>query len=297
MPRTSPGTSIQIEQRGPINLRAATPQQTTQSFNYYPSSIVRSSMNRLREKKEMESDVQLSLTGKKIEVESIEQLSLVLDGVSEIPESSVTLIQTALEEHTTSVVKNIFPAIHFDSTILLLSATPNQENPKRNLRPGSQEVPSVTIIYNELVEFERVRGTENMKASTLASLAFQTRHDRQVFINKIHKMPFNDGDNNILQSLVGVSTVVLPPTQSPSSSPSKAPVPTLAPVSKIDEPSSKNDLLTIFGDGMAKEVSTPSALDDNVPTSTVPIVVIICWVVIGLGLLGGAVIIILKKRR
>merc|ERR1712154_168749 len=136
-----------------------------------------------------------------------------------------------------------------------------------------------------------------MKASTLASLAFQTPHDRQVFVNKIHEIPSNDGDNIILQSLVGVSTVAFPPTQAPSSSPSKAPVTTLAPVGKSDESSTENDLLTTFGDGMVEEVSTSSVSGDDVPLSTVSIVVIICWVAIGLGLLGGAVMIIIVKKR
>merc|ERR1711934_588834 len=225
-------------------------------------------------------------------MESIEQLSLVLEGIREIPQSSVISVQTALEEHTTHIVKTIFPAIHFDSTVRLLSVTSNDGNSeppgnrKRNLRPGNHEVPSVTIVYNELVEFVRVPGTENMEASTLASLAFLTPHDRQIFVDKFHEILPNDGDNTVLQSLVGVSTVALPPTQSPTPSPSKAPVLTLAPSGHIHESSTENDLLSIFGDGMVEEVSASSVSGSNARKrmSAVFIALIICWVAIGLGI-------------
>jgi len=248
------------------------------------------------EKNKVESDVQMVLIEEKKEVESIEQLSLVLEGISNIPQSSVILVQTALEEHTTQIVNTIFPAIHFDSTVQLLSVTSNDIS-KRNLRPSSQGVPSVTIIYNELVEFVQVPGTENMKASTLASLAFLTHHDRQIFVDKFHEIIANDGDNNTLQSLVGVSTVALPPTLSPTPSPSEAPVPTLAPSGHIYE-SSKNDVVSIVGDSMVEEVSVTSVSDSTAekPMSVVFISLIICCVAIGIGIIVGIMIIMLQKR-
>merc|ERR1711907_719300 len=78
----------------------------------------------------------LQRMGMKEGMESIEQLSLILEGVGKLPESCMIVIQTALEEHTTSIVKSIYPDIHFHSTIRLLSVTSNDIS-KRNLRPLS----------------------------------------------------------------------------------------------------------------------------------------------------------------
>ena len=224
---------------------------------------------------------------------SIEQLSLVLEGVSEIPESSIKSIEVALEEHTNSVVATILPALHFHSTIWVVSMTAN-DKASRNLRPEQgPSVHSVTIVYNELVEFELLNGTEDLKASTLASLGFQTPHDRVQFVNKIHN-EFSNGDP-ILQSLVGVSMVALPPSPSPTASPTESPVPIIAPSSiSNDKKESGNDILTIFGEVNEEDPNITPAYGS---VSYVSIILIICWVAIGIGLLGGAAVLVLFALR
>jgi len=225
--------------------------------------------------------------GEKEGMESIEQLSLILEGVGKIPESCVIVIQTALEEHTTSIVKSIYPDIHFHSTIRLLSVTSNDIS-KRNLRPSSQGVPSVTIIFNELGEFQPAPGTENMKGSTFASLAFQTPKYRQAFVNKIHEI----SSTNMLQSLVGVSTVTRSPTILSSSNNPEVPVPTTSRPTddESDESPADNDLSAIIGDGMLEDADGPSTSKDDLPMSVMFIAVII-----GLGLITGAVAVMVKR--
>jgi len=170
-----------------------------------------------------------------VETGSVEDLSIVLEGVNgEIPASTLTLIQTVLEEHTNTVVSRLFPTIHFHSTIQIMLVSPNnnQATRKRNLRllldqqeqQQQQEAlhpqPSVTIQYNEVIKFKRLYGMEDLNGNTLASLALQTPDDREEFVNKIHHTLNND--DPVLQSIVSVSEVELPPTISPSSSPTSA---------------------------------------------------------------------------
>jgi len=170
-----------------------------------------------------------------VETGSVEDLSIVLEGVNgEIPASTLTLIQTVLEEHTNTVVSRLFPTIHFHSTIRIMLASPNNNKAtrKRNLQllldqqqqQQQQEAlhpqPSVTIQYNEVIKFKRLYGMEDLNGNTLASLALQTPDDREEFVNKIHHTLNND--DPVLQSIVSVSEVELPPTISPSSSPTSA---------------------------------------------------------------------------
>jgi len=136
-----------------------------------------------------------------VETESVEDLSIVLEGLNgDIPASTLTLIQTVLEEHTNTVVSRLFPTIHFHSTIQIMLVSPNnnQATRKRNLRllldqqeqQQQQEAlhpqPSVTIQYNEVIKFKRLYGMEDLNGNTLASLALQTPDDREEFVNKIH---------------------------------------------------------------------------------------------------------------
>jgi len=177
-----------------------------------------------------------------VETESVKGLSIVLEGVNgDIPDSTLTLIQTVLEEHSDTVVNRVFPTIHFRSTIRISLASPNNKTRKRNLRllldqqqqqEALQQQPSVTIQYNELIEFQRLYGMEDLNAMTLASLPLETPHDREEFVNKIHnKLNETENDDDpFLQSIVGVSMVELPPTISPSSSPTSTS--TLAPTTR-----------------------------------------------------------------
>jgi hypothetical protein len=243
-----------------------------------------------------------------VETESVEDLSIVLEGLSgEIPESTILSIQTVLEEHTNSVVAKIFPGIHFQGTVRVTSVTPNGAFPadyynrKRHLRleqqqqqqqqretQSQEDIPSVTVHYNGLVMFDRLNGTEGMNGNSLASLALETIRDRQDFVDKIHN---ELNDDPVLQSLVGVSTVSLPPTPSPSALPTTASIPTLPTTTQRE----KSD--NIFGDEMNEDPTTSTIAADNVSMSTVSTVVIACWSVIGLGLLVGSMFLIFKKMR
>jgi subtilisin-like proprotein convertase family protein len=161
-------------------------------------------------------------------VELVEDLSLVLEGVSEIPETSWPSIQLALEQHTASVVATVMPALHFKAQIRLFSVTATEKAPireRRSLRL-EKDTTSVTILYDELVQFDHLPGTEDLRAATLAGLAFKDSHDREAFVAKIHR-DF-DGVEPMLESLMNVSDLALPPTSPPVSMPTEATVPTLA---------------------------------------------------------------------
>ena len=237
------------------------------------------------------------------ETASVEDLSIVLEGVSgEMSKSNIKSIQTVLEEHTNSIVTTILPGIHFQGTVRVTSVTRNgafpvdDYNRKRHLRLEQQqqqqqeeremqpqeEIPSVTIHYNELVKFDRLDGTEDMNGYSLASLALETPYDREEFVNKIRDQ-FND--DPVFQSFVGVSSVSVPP-------PTKS--------EKSDE--SNNILDEIVEDEMNEDPSTTTTStttstieSDNVSMITISTIVIACWSVIGLGLFIGAMFLILKK--
>jgi len=233
-----------------------------------------------------------------VETESVENLSIVLAGVSgDISDSTLTLIQTVLEDHTNTVVSKLFPAIHFRSTVHIILASPNEASPgeyynrKRNLRLLDQQEretlqPSVTIQYNELIEFKRLYGMEDLNGNTLASLALQTPDDREEFVNKIHNEL--DNDDSVLQSLVSVSMVELPPTISPSS----MPTPTLAPTIRRESNEKDNLLATSEEDEIKGNPTTTD--DNNFPLST--IIPIFCLVLTGLALVGGAIFVIVRRK-
>jgi len=236
-----------------------------------------------------------------VETESVENLSIVLAGVSgDISDSTLTLIQTVLEDHTNTVVSKLFPAIHFRSTVHIILASPNEASPgeyynrKRNLRLLDQQEretlqPSVTIQYNELIEFKRLYGMEDLNGNTLASLALETPHDREEFVNKIHN-ELDNNDDSVLQSLVSVSMVELPPTISPSS----MPTPTLAPTIRRESNEKDNLLTTSEEDEIEGNPTSTTTDDNNFPLST--IIPIFCLVLTGLALVGGAIFVIVRRK-
>lgn len=164
----------------------------------------------------------------------VKDLSLVLEGVTEVPKTSWPSLQIALTEHTEWVVATAMPGMLFKSRIQLVSVTSNEvrvpNHERRNLRP---DVTSVTIVYNEIVEFDPSYGEENLGATELAVLAFQDSNDREAFVNSIH-MQF-DGVEPMLESLTSVSTLTLPP------SPSELLAPTEIPASMEDLMSDNNN--------------------------------------------------------
>merc|ERR1711865_102416 len=113
----------------------------------------------------------------------------------------------------------------------------------------------------------------------MGSLALETPHDREEFVNKIHNEVDNN-DDSVLQSLVSVSMVELPPTISPSS----MPTPTLAPTIRR-ESNEKDNLLTTSEEDEIKGNPTSTTDDNNFPLST--IIPIFCLVLTGLALVGG----------
>lgn len=178
-------------------------------FKSFPS---RSSFNRFDADEEKPEE---GTTIRYLPSEMVKELSLVLEGVTEIPKTSWPSFQIALEEHTESVVATAMPGMLFKSRIQVVSVRLNKRIPdheRRNLRP---DVPSATIIYNELVEFDPSYGEENLGATALAVLAFQDSNDRKSFVKSIHKQ--FDSVEPMLQSLTSVSTLTLPP--SPTESP------------------------------------------------------------------------------
>merc|ERR1712086_123053 len=217
-------------------------------------------------------------------------------------------IQTVLEEHTNTVVSRLFPTIHFRSTvrIVLASRNKNKATRKRNLRllldqqqqqEALQQQPSVTIQYNELIEFQRLYGMEDLNGYTLASLALETPHDREEFVNKIHNKFKADP---VLQSLVSVSMVELPPTISPSSSPTSTS--TLAAPTTQRESNNEGDnnvLATLEEEEIQKgnPTSSSSSSTDNVPLPLSMIIVFFCLVSTGVVLVVGAIVAIVRRRK
>jgi subtilisin-like proprotein convertase family protein len=199
-------------------------------------------------------------------VELVENLSLVLEGVSEIPEASWLSIQLALEQHTTSVIATVMPALHFKTQIRLFSIAPTERPPtreRRSLRPD-RDATSVTIFYDEMVQFDHLPGTENLRAATLAGLPFKDSHHREAFVAKIHR-DF-DGVDPMLESLVRVSDLALPPTSPPVSMPTEAEVPT--PASNKDNnfvgiSGYESDNLVSVNDPMNDPISEDEDEDDS----------------------------------
>jgi len=192
-----------------------------------------------------------------VAIELVEDLSLVLEGVSEIPEASWSSIQLALEQHTTSVIATVMPALHFKTQIRLFSIAPTERPPTRerwSLRP-ERDATSVIIFYDELVQFDHLPGTENLMAATLAGLPFKDSHDREAFVAKIHR-DF-DGVDPMLESLVRVSDLALPPTSPPVSMPMEAAVPT--PASNTD-----NNVVGISGYENDNEVPIEIPINDPI---------------------------------
>jgi len=148
-------------------------------------------------------------------LEEVDHLTLVLEGVSNVPESSWPSLEKTIERHTTSVVSSIFPALQFRSAIEIVSVTPNhqQQSPDdhniRNLRPARG--PSVVVVYNEWAEFERLPGTEHLTATALAAIAFDNSKHRSDFVETCRENSFGDPS---LESLIGVSAVGLPDSSS-----------------------------------------------------------------------------------
>ena len=146
-------------------------------------------------------------------VKLVQNISLVLEGVAEeIPETFWKSIQTALEEHTMGVIEKQIPGLNLRSEILLTSVTVDEPAPnrqRRNLRPN---LPTATIVFDELFHFDRAPGTENLKGMDLAALPFQDSKHRDAFVENIRNQ-LDDNDHPWLGSLVGVSPLVLPPSE------------------------------------------------------------------------------------
>jgi len=146
-----------------------------------------------------------------VSTELVKNLSLVLEGVSEVPETSWLIIQDALEKHTTSVVTSAMPGLHFRSEVRLVSVKANEIVPihmRRDLKPENEGRPSVTIVYDELMQFDHLSGTESLEATTLAGLGFADFHSRENFVKNIHKK--FDGVEPNLESLISVSSLEVP---------------------------------------------------------------------------------------
>jgi len=235
-------------------------------------------------------------------------LTLVLEGVAELPESSWSSIQTALEEHTTFVVSSIFPALHFQSAIELVAVIPNEEAPEvnrhkrgRNLRPAPN-TRSLTLVYNELTEFDQLPGTEDLDAGTLSALAFESSQSRKDFVDKIRREFAND---SILQNLVGVSTVALPPTPRPSAwatqtataTQTQAPHSPTIHTGNTKEPG--NEILTSSGESFEAEDGAEDlygSKPDDLSVLDASAFGIIGWVAVSLGVLTVATALMFQRK-
>jgi len=217
-----------------------------------------------------------------VSIELVANLSLELRGVTTIPQNLWLTIQSALQEHTTSVVSTILPALHFSSEIELMSVQENDGAPnrkKRSLRPDNTDF-SVTLIYNELVQFKHIPGTEDLKAQRLAGLAFHAAQDREAFVELLHKK------FDVLESLVSVSELSQSPTSLPVEAPTEIPKPTEA------SNNSNSKVLWTYGEDAEHAMSANDALSDREPRGA-PIALI----VIGVGLLCGTMFVLWRWRK
>jgi len=134
-------------------------------------------------------------------------LSLVATGVVRIPKNSWSSIENVLGQHTSAVVNQRLPTTAFKSRVQIVAVEGSQKiknGHMRNLQEDSS-VPSITIVYNEWIEY--THGTEHYDPMNLMSMAFATAEDREDFIAKIHR----ELDDVVpgMESLVEVSTLNL----------------------------------------------------------------------------------------
>jgi len=154
-----------------------------------------------------------------LQVELVENLSLRLNGVGELTNDMRESIQIALEEHTRSVIAKLLPGLHFKNQIRIATVESNQEGGnglRRTLEPDDI-TPKITIVYDELVQFDHVTGTNDLNAAKLASLAFKSSDDRKAFVNLLKK------NFEGFESLESVSILQLPPTDPPVEMPTEVP--------------------------------------------------------------------------
>ena len=155
-----------------------------------------------------------------LQVELVENLSLRLNGVGELKNDMRESIQMALEEHTRSVIAKLLPGLHFKNQIRIATVESNQEEGGNGLRRTLEPddiTPKITIVYDELVQFDHVIGTNDLNAAKLASLAFKSSDDRKAFV-KLLKKNFEG-----FESLESVSILQLPPTDPPVEMPTEVP--------------------------------------------------------------------------
>jgi hypothetical protein len=207
----------------------------------------------------------------------VQNLSLKLEGVSKkIPKRLWPSLQTALEEHTNSVVATALPELNFHSEIQLVSVILNEIEPNRQRLVPGDEVPSVTIVYDELVHYSHLPGVENLSAAELAGLAFEDPDDRQAFVANIQRE--FDKSKSGLSTLESVSTLGLSPATTPAAKP--------ADISPSEEAG-----VPINGFKSRNQVNEPynDPISDN---ST-----IIVWSVIGFGILCSTVLMVMVRRK
>jgi len=207
----------------------------------------------------------------------VQNLSLKLEGVSKkIPKRLWPSLQTALEEHTNSVVATALPELNFRSEIQLVSVKLNEIKPnRRRLVPGV-EVPSVTVVYDELVHYSHLPGVENLSAAELAGLAFENPDDRQAFVANIHRE--FDKSKSGLSTLESVSTLNLSPATTPAAKP--------ADISHSEEAG-----VPIVGFKSRNQVDEPH--NDPISENST----IIVWSVIGFGILFSTVLMVMVRRK
>jgi len=147
-------------------------------------------------------------------VEPANNLEIEMTGVDEIPEVLWPHLQIAIQQHITSVVSRIMPTLHFLAEVRLVSVEADEqpENGKARSLRSDDTVQSVTILFDELVQYDNTSEMEGVNAQTLASLAFNDLEDREAFVTKIHK------DIDELESLESVSglSVASTPTETTS---------------------------------------------------------------------------------
>jgi len=208
-----------------------------------------------------------------------ENLSLEFRGVTTIPKNLLQPIQLALQEHTTSVVSTILPALQFEVQVELVSLQENEglsNRKKRSLRPDNSNF-SVILVFNELVQFHHVPGTEDLSARTLAALAFKHTQNREAFVELLHKK------FDVLESLSSVSVLsTTPSVEEPKQ------------ISKPTDSSnnSNTEVLWTYGEHIEYKMSENDRVSNRGFRGS-----FITWSLVGVGFLCGTIFLLWRRRK
>jgi hypothetical protein len=154
---------------------------------------------------------------------SIDNVSLTLNGVTNITQSSRAIVETAIESHSVEYIKSMMLVTFLNATVNVTSITTDDSGEEAASRRKLRPMTSCTITFSETFFLRRMDGAKDLDVSTFATLPFKTQESRSQFALNFRNLALASEDSGIkFATTWSVSPMIIPPISSPSLSPTPA---------------------------------------------------------------------------